>query len=103
MQVGRICEALAVEGAWLASLSAVKQAERLAPGLHCTALLPVLRHIWSRRVLLCNRTDVCQVAELTDARMRALSLADFWWLLCIPCILTRVDKQAKKIKPFGAI
>lgn len=58
MQVGRMCEALAIKVACLASLSAVKQAERLAQGLHCTAHFPVLRHIWGGRVPLCNRTDV---------------------------------------------
>lgn len=86
MQVGRMCEASTIKVAYLASLSAVKQAERLAPGLHCTALPPGLRHIWGRQVLLCNRTDEYQVAELTDATMRALSLADHWWTLSIPCI-----------------
>jgi hypothetical protein len=40
MQVGRICKALVVEVAYLASLYAVKQAKRLAPGLHLNRPFP---------------------------------------------------------------
>ena len=62
MQAGRMCEALAIKVAYLASFSVVKQAERLAPGLHCTANGPPFSPYCAMFGAVGSRNDVCQVA-----------------------------------------